>query len=343
MGLYGFITRLRNRAFDRQWLWFKTKTFPQVKSICVGNLSVGGAGKTPMVVYLTRRFLNQEKTVAVISLGYKRKKQGDFFATHNDSATTIGDEPALYVDEFRDEMGKYFFLYLCKKRADGMAAVLKHHPKIDVVLLDDGYQHRYVKAEKNVLLTPYHKPFYKDKILPYGRLREHPSEVHRANAVVITKCPDDLSESEAERLIKECPFEPKSAIFFSSVWYKSMMRAGEIYSAEDVLYCCRRRVILVTGIASAKPLVDYLRSENITIVRHFNFPDHHHFTLDELKKVIRYYARSCAENGTQILITTQKDYMRIKEYEEMRKYPWYYFSIEPQILFDREADFLSAL
>lgn len=344
MGLYGLITRLRNLAFDKQWLGFKTKTFPQVKSICVGNLSVGGTGKTPMVVFLTRHFLGQNKTVAILSLGYKRKKQGNFFATTSDGAAEIGDEPALYIEEFRAEMEqKRLVLYLCKKRAEGMVDVLKHYPQIDVVLLDDGYQHRYVKAEKNVLLTPYYKPFYQDKILPYGHLREYPSEVHRANAVVMTKCPENLSEREAESLIKACPFEPKSAIFFSSIEYKKVVGATETYPVETFFERCRRKVILVTGIASTKPLVDYLHSQNVAVLRHFNFADHHRFTLSELKEVEQFYREACADGQTPALLTTQKDYMRLMEHEAMRPLPWHYLWIETQILFNREADFLKTL
>lgn len=350
MGVYGWITRLRNQAFDRQWLWFKTRTFPQVKSICVGNLSVGGTGKTPMVAGLTRHFLDKGKTVVVISLGYKRRKPGSFFATSADNAITVGDEPALYLEEFNRELGDRFFVYVCKQRAKGVAEVLKHQPQTDIILFDDGYQHRYVKAGKNVLLTAYYKPFYQDKILPYGRLREYPEERRRAEVVVMTKCPDDLSVADAERLSAECAPYAHQKLFFSKVVYKEVVNRKEHWQPDIFWQSCDRRVIPVTGIASAKPLVDYLKAAGVEIIRHFDFADHHRFTLAELRQVEKFYfaeKEKAVESGLTApgLITTQKDYVRLmaRKDRQLRELPWHYLSIVPQILFGREAEFLSLL
>lgn len=350
MGVYGWITKWRNRAFDKQWFWFKTKTFPQVRSICVGNLSVGGTGKTPMVAYLSRHFLDQGKTVVVISLGYKRRKAGNFFATSADNAMTVGDEPALYLEEFNRELGDRFFVYVCKRRAEGVADVLKHKPQTDIILFDDGYQHRYVKAGKNVLLTAYYKPFYQDRILPYGRLREHPEGRQRADVVVMTKCPADLSEADSVRLSAECDPYAHQKLFFSSVGYKEVVGRKAHWQPEIFWQSCDRRVILVTGIASAKPLTDYLKSVNVEVLRHFDFADHHRFTLSELREVEKFYfaekEKAAAAGLTPPgLITTQKDYVRLlaRKDSRLRELPWHYISIMPEILFGREAEFIDTL
>ncbi len=350
MGIYGWITKVRNHAFDKQWVGFKTKTFPQVKSICVGNLSVGGTGKTPMVVYLTRRFLNQGKTVVVISLGYKRRKLGSFFATAADNALTVGDEPAMYLEEFNRELGDRFFVYLCKRRAEGVAEVLKRKPQTDVILFDDGYQHRYVKAGKNILLTACYKPFFQDRLLPYGRLREHPEGARRADVVVMTKCPSDLSEVDRKQLSEQCASYAHHQPFFSRVDYREVVSRKQRWQPDIFWQSCDRRVILVTGIASARPLVDYLKSANVEVLKHFDFADHHRFTMAELREVEKFYfaeREKAAAAGLTApgLLTTQKDYVRllVRKDRALRELPWHYISIMPQIMFGQEEAFLKMI
>lgn len=340
MGVYGLITQLRNYAFDKQIACFKTKTFPQTRIVCVGNLSVGGTGKTPMVIYLAHHFIAKDLKVVIMSRGYKREKRGDFFAQTSNDARQIGDEPALYINEFKEHFGKNLFVYLCGRRDRGVENILKEKPDIDIVLLDDGFQHRYIRANKNILLTTFYKPFFSDKILPYGRLRESKKGKDRADIFVVTKCPKEMTLDKKNDFIKKCNPLPSQKVFFTSIRYDKVI--GEGQSIDVDIFCGdpKTKAILVTGIASAQAILDYIKEKNVVLLRHFEFGDHHSFTTKEIEEIERAYNLL----DEPILLTTEKDFIRIKaEKESFPKLPWRYLSIAPQILFNQEEEFLKEI
>lgn len=318
--LYGIITFLRNKLYD--WGWFSSYLIP-VKSICVGNLSIGGTGKTPHVLFLAE-FLSREHKVNILSRGYGRKTKGYYQVTLNLSADTTGDEPMMYKAHFGDRVK----VSVCEKRADGVQTILKNDPDTDVILLDDAFQHRAIKAGLNILLTDYSHPFSKDIMLPTGNLREWKSGRNRADLIIVTKCPSQITNTEKEEIRKSLKFD-KQKIFFSSIEYLGLAAKGKIQNDP-------KNVILVSGIANSLPLKNYL-SEKYK-VEELKFKDHHAFSYDDLRLIHQKFDNFASDHS--ILITTEKDFVRLKDLlteADLEKYPWY---VQPiSIRLDEEKKF----
>jgi len=291
--IYYSVTWLRNKLYDAGIKSSKSYDFPV---ICVGNLSTGGTGKTPMIEYLVR-LLTKDKKVATLSRGYKRVTKGFLLADENTNVDTIGDEPFQFYKKFNDVI-----VAVDEDRQNGIAELRHLNPQPQVILLDDAYQHRKVKAGFNILLTSYHNRYTNDMVLPTGNLREPKSGVDRADVIVVTKCPKDISSSEKEKITKEIDPKLHQNIFFSTISYgkNAISSVGEI-QIKDL-----PKFSLVTGIANAEPLVKFLDSQSLDF-EHLEYGDHYNFTIKDIELF----------EQKELIITTEKDYMRLLEYESL--------------------------
>jgi tetraacyldisaccharide 4'-kinase len=311
--IWWIITCVRNFLFDKSLLRSYTISG---KSITVGNLSVGGTGKTPMVIYLTK-LLGEKYELQILSRGYGRKTNGYLLVNENHTAIDVGDEPLLYFNKFK----KNITIAVSENRADGIQQLRKIQPK-SLVILDDAFQHRKIKAGFSVLLTTYNSLFSSDFLLPVGNLREARSGAKRSDIIVVTKCPKNITKIEKNK-IKSALSKYNKSIFFSSISYAYPISFGSTTS-------CSKNILLVTGIAKPEPLIDFL--SETSRVEHISFPDHHNFSVNEIQKIHEKIDTFVSENWS--IITTEKDYMRLLPFKEkwgLSKYPWFYIPIELNI------------
>lgn len=304
--LYGAIVRLRHWCYNTGI--FKEHTFA-VPTICVGNVAVGGTGKSPMVEYLVRQ-LHPKCRVAVLSRGYKRKTKGFVLADAQATVVDLGDEPFQFWRKFHKDI----ILAVCGDRVEGMRQLLQLPTPPTVVILDDAFQHRPVKATKNIVLTAYGQLFTDDWLLPMGRLRDVVSRVQQADIVVVTKCPPDLSVAERERIVAQLQKKtrPQTPIVFATIAYSEQVYS--VVGESPLESFIQQPFTLVTGIANPQPLLDFLKKKGADF-QHIAFPDHHHFTDKELQQL----------QGLRVL-TTEKDYVRFEQSWE----GLYYLPIEIQ-------------
>ena len=308
--LYGLGVRLRHFLYDRGWLSSKRYPFP---ILCVGNLAVGGTGKTPMVEYLVR-LLGQEQ-VAVLSRGYRRKTKGFFLADDSATAMTLGDEPYQYHRKFPQAT-----VAVCESRQEGIERLLEN-PHFKYIILDDAFQHRKVQAGTNLLLTSYDKLYTQDFLLPVGSLRDIRSRARKAQIIIVTKCPE-LTQAEQEKIIQQLKPLPSQKVYFTSIAY-----SDRVYSHEDsqaLKDFIATPFTLVTGIANPTPLVDFLEKQGASF-EHLAYSDHHHFSNRELELLRQ---KGC-------ILTTEKDYVRL----EGALPTLYYLPIETQFLNDQRLIF----
>lgn len=315
--VYYLATWVRNKLYDLNIKKSKSYNLPV---ICVGNLSVGGTGKTPMIEYLIR-LLKEEHKIATLSRGYKRKTKGFQIANETSSAQTIGDEPFQFYNKFKDDV----LVAVDSNRQRGIEAILKADSLINVVLLDDAFQHRRVKARLNILLTTYNDLYINDFVLPTGNLREPRHGANRAQIIMVTKCPENLNETEKEIIIKELKPKPYQHVFFSSIKYANTV-ISELKSknVRDL-----NNFTLVTGIANAKPLADYLTEKELDF-EHLNFKDHHDFSEKEISVL----------EQQELIITTEKDFMRLKNHKSLQD-KLFYLPIE--MVIDNAGKFKSLI
>lgn len=300
--LYGIAVHLRNRAFDLGILHQSRFGLPV---IVVGNISAGGTGKSPLVMYLAK-LLSDKCRLAILSRGYGRKTSGYLKVSSSNTAKEVGDEPLQYVSLFSN-----VDVAVCEKRTVGIQRLLSLNPAPDVILLDDAYQHRYVKPGLSLLLTEYDAPFYQDLLLPAGRLREPSSAAGRADAIVVTKCPAGLSESAAKSMAERLRSNPGQPVFFSCLEYAMPVSAGKDFKEVDARLG-EYNVWMFCGIARPGYLVNYL-SEHAQKLGYDLFPDHHNYSNNELSEIITRFGRFSADNSSSnsLLLTTRKDFMRL--------------------------------
>ena len=292
--LYGFITSIRNFLFDYGIL--KSYSFP-ISVIAVGNLSVGGTGKTPQIEYLIRLLSNKYK-IATLSRGYKRKSEGFILANATSNAEILGDEPFQFYKKFPNIQ-----VAVDANRKNGIEQLLSQSNKPDVILLDDAFQHRKVKAGFYILLTAYNDLFINDFMLPTGNLRESRSGAKRADMIIVTKCPRDISELAQNKIKKSLlrENEKQAEVFFTFIDYDD-----KIYSNNKTLNVNEVKTVdklLLAGIAKPESFFAYLQSENDECLM---YPDHHHFSEKEIVEI-----KEKAKN--KIIITTEKDFVRLNE------------------------------
>ncbi|WP_298308384.1 tetraacyldisaccharide 4'-kinase [Flavobacterium sp.] len=287
--LYGWITSIRNFLFDKGIL--KSYSF-DIPIIAVGNLSVGGTGKTPQIEYLIR-LLSSNYKIATLSRGYKRKSEGFVLADSNSNAEILGDEPFQIHQKFPN-----IHVAVDAQRKNGIEQLLKLDSKPEVILLDDAFQHRKVKAGFYILLSSFDDLYFNDFMLPTGNLRESRSGAKRANVIIITKCPKDLSEFAQQNIIKKIGLNVP--IFFSFIDYDSeVYNEFESKKVEEIIDVDK---LLLAGIAKPEPFFAYLQVEkNVKLV----YPDHHHFSEKDIEEI-----KNKANN--KLIITTEKDYVRLK-------------------------------
>ena len=321
--LYGLIVWFRNWLYNKQ---IKESVSFGLPVICVGNLSVGGTGKSPMVEYLVLHLKNLYK-VATLSRGYKRKTMGYALASDYTTAIDVGDEPMQFHRKFPDVP-----VAVGEQRVQAIPQLLHDKPQTEVIILDDAFQHRAIKAGFNILLTEYDNLFTRDFYLPTGDLRDSRSSYKRADVIVVTKCPPDISEEEGKEIIKEIEPLPHQGVFFSAIAYGTIyhiIRNTYGYFDEET------EVLLITGIANPKPLKEYLEQHiNTYYMMHFN--DHHIFSIDDWKDIKKRFESVQAEK--KILLTTEKDAMRLQKFvQEIDGMPFYVLPIEHKFLF-QEGD-----
>ena len=259
-----------------------------------------------MVEYLIR-LLKDETNLATLSRGYGRKTKGFLLAEDNITATELGDEPFQFYHKFKDEIT----VAVDEDRQHGIAALRTLKSKPEVVILDDAFQHRKVKAGYNILLTTYANLYVDDFVLPTGNLREPKKGAKRANIIVVTKCPELLSQEEKEAIVLKLKPKVYQHVFFSHIGYNDSV----LNETEKVGLNALKSFTLVTGIANAKPLVNYLKSQQLDF-NHIEFKDHHNFTADDVKKLSK----------LDRIVTTEKDYMRLKN-EDVLKDKLYFLPI----------------
>lgn len=305
--IYGSITALRNVLYDTGIL--KTYTIPN-NSICVGNLSVGGTGKTPHVDLIAGHFISQHKSVATLSRGYGRSTEGLLEATQKSTAAEIGDEPLLYKSKY----GKNLRVIVSEKRIDGVKYIQKNTPNNTIILLDDAFQHRAVKAGLNIIITEYSNLFIDDFHLPAGNLREWKSGIKRADIIIVSKCPVIESE-EKEVISNRLNFDP-TKIFFSHIDY------GKFKGFSTQTVATIKNILLVTGIGNPAPLLGHLNLQYN--VMHLRFKDHHAFTPKDIAEIHEKFDSFASHN--KIILTTEKDYVRLRGFSqiETNKNHWFY-------------------
>jgi len=330
--LYGIGVGFRNQLFNIGLLKQHDYDIP---IISVGNITVGGAGKTPHVEYLIR-LLKDKVKVAVLSRGYKRKTHGYVLANDSSTVTDIGDEPYQMKQKYQD-----VHIAVDKKRVDGIAHITGdvETNDTDVILLDDAFQHRYVKPGINILLVDYHRLIIYDKLLPAGRLREPQSGKNRADIVIITKCPKDLKPMEFRVLTKAMNLYPYQSLYFTTIEYESLTplfakekSTIEKEALED------KHVMLITGIASPKQIIIDLKP-HVKEMTTLAFSDHHQFKSKDIMKINETFN---AIKGEKIIVTTEKDATRLEQLEglsEEVKQNLYVLPIKVKFMINQEEEF----
>jgi tetraacyldisaccharide 4'-kinase len=323
--LYGFIIWVRNKLYDKNIFKSIPFNFP---IICVGNLSVGGTGKTPMVEYLVR-LLKDDYKVATMSRGYKRKTKGFAIANENTTAIDIGDEPMQFYKKFPD-----ITVSVAEERLVSIPQLLHDKPDTRVIILDDAFQHRQVKAGLNIILTEYRDLFTRDFILPAGNLRDLKSSYKRADIIIVTKCKSHLTEEEKDKIVKEIKPLAHQKIFFTKIEYGSPYH---LFTKEEKFLSPDTNILLVCGIANPKPIKEILNTY-VDTYDMMRFRDHHIFSIDDLKEIKEQFEK--LDDDNKIILTTEKDGVRLAKFEnELQDLPVYVFPIRHKILFGEEDQF----
>ncbi|WP_405383575.1 tetraacyldisaccharide 4'-kinase [Maribacter sp. LLG6340-A2] len=313
--IYGLIIYLRNRCFD--WGIFSSKAFT-VKTICVGNLSVGGTGKTPMIEWLVAS-LQHTYDIAILSRGYKRKSKGFLLSTDTITVEDMGDEPYQLKNKFPEVA-----VAVDADRRNGIT-LLQEKTNPDVILLDDAFQHRKVQPGFSILLTAFENLYVDDWYLPTGNLRDAKGEAKRANIIVVTKCPVDLSIKEKETIRNKIRPKENQQVLFGHLAYNKQLKGNEIYLDELL----GTQVTLVTGIANPEPLITFLKEEGL-VFEHLKFSDHHYFTDQEVAQL----------KQKECILTTEKDYVRLKSKVDNLHFieVSHSFNTKDKALFQKELD-----
>lgn len=311
--IYYIVTWCRNKLYD---LGLKTSKAYDFPVICVGNLSTGGTGKSPMIEYLIR-LLREKKSLATLSRGYRRKTAGFVLAGDKTTVHDIGDEPFQFYTKFKTTIK----VAVDGNRQHGIARLVGLNNPPEVILLDDAFQHRKVKAGLYILLTSYDKLYSSDMVLPTGNLREPVSGARRAQIVVVTKCHPNISKKEKERIVSSLKLKPYQKSFFSYITY-----SDRVFSFDQSLQLkMLPKFTLVTGIANAASLVTYLKKKELEF-DHLEFIDHYDFKTSDIELL----------NSKQCILTTEKDFVRLESYKSLRS-KLFYLPIEIEI--DRRDEF----
>ena len=350
---YWLTLKVRHMLFDNG---FRKVYTPEVPSICIGNITVGGTGKTPHTEMLVRTLLEDEqwygRNIAVLSRGYKRRSKGFQQVVADGAAQDYGDEPLQIKKKFPmvtvavDSSRKEGCMFLTepetvKTSKKGRKCIHKEFPKADLILLDDAFQHRKVKAGVNIVLVDYSRPIFKDHLMPLGKLRDLPERIAAADIVIVSKCPKHMDGWEKSNWAQalglngydaaECSGTrrngKKQHLFFTTISYDTPQA---IFPEGDPRYLYAQRLILFTGIANDAPLARFL-SGTYKIVKHFNFPDHHKFSRSDIMSI-----RNAGDAfPTSVIMTTEKDCQRVRDSKavpESLKQRLFYAPLKTEVL-----------
>ncbi|WP_375558956.1 tetraacyldisaccharide 4'-kinase [Bernardetia sp. OM2101] len=353
--LYNLITCIRNYFYDKKWF---ESVQPSVFTVSVGNLTVGGTGKTPHIEYLIRYFLEKNESsesykLATLSRGYRRKTKGFILANQETTASEIGDEPMQFYQKFvaNNKLEKVN-ITVCEKRVLGVQKILELFPQTKTILLDDAFQHRAIKPHFSILLSDYNRPFYEDFLLPMGRIRENRKGAKRANVVLVSKSPLDLSEEKRKSIRQKINNYTSSPVFFTSFDYdkpidllNNKVLELDLKSNTDKKYSFG----ILTGIANYQPFQNYIEAKFAyfgKLERHKHFPDHYNYT----EKDVEFLKEGNNQNSSQtIWFTTEKDAVKLRPLlesftkEEQNKISIFYIPIKVVFLDKNEEKLFQAL
>ena len=331
--IYGFITSFRNFFYNVGI--FKSYAF-DIPIISIGNLCMGGTGKTPHCEFLIQNLYKQYNLV-YLSRGYRRKSRGLQIIKIDDNSQKAGDEPLQIKRKF-----PHIVVAVSRNRVKGIQEILNNFPQTQIIILDDAFQHRSVRPAINILLTNFFHLYTKDNLFPIGSLRESRRGYKRADLIIVTKTAKIfpmMLKNIVEHEIKPLPYQK---LFFTYYKYSNFLPAisNNIYKKNPKT----SRILLFTGIADANPLVDHLKLNNYR-VEHISFPDHHIYSKNDIIRIIKTFENMIGTN--KIILTTEKDLMRIRGNQEiegiLNQYPLYYILINVKFHFDEEQKFLSLI
>lgn len=301
--IYGAITYVRNKLFDMKVL---RQTEFDIPIVCVGNLAVGGTGKTPLVEYIAGAF-RQSRNVAVLSRGYRRSTKGFIMAGRTSTPRDIGDEAFQIYHKFGGKVS----VAVCEDRVFGINEIKRLNPSINLIILDDGFQHRYVKPTVSVVVSEYTNPIYRDSMLPYGRLREPRRGINRADIVVVSKCPDKMRPMDYRLVVKYLDLFPSQHLFFSHFEYMPLEPVFPDMAVAlpflDFL-TPSDSILAIAGIGNPRPFVKRLKSFAAK-VKVDVFPDHHNYTKKDIEHILARY--KTLKGSQRIIVTTEKDAVRL--------------------------------
>ncbi len=323
--IYGAVIFIRNKFFDKGILRSAVFNFPV---ICVGNLAVGGTGKTPMTEYIVQQLKPLYK-IATLSRGYKRRTKGFAIANEHTTAIDIGDEPMQFFQKFPD-----ITVAVGEERIFAIPQILHQKPETEVIVLDDAFQHRSVSAGFNILLTDYSNLYTRDLMFPAGDLRDLRKSAARADVIIVTKCESTLSLKEKNKIIFELNPLPNQRVFFTTIDYSTPYhlvnkKSIKIENAHDVVLLC--------GIANPLPIKKYL-NEQVRYYEMMKYPDHHIFSSDELVDIKNKFEKIISNK--KIVLTTEKDAVRLEKFEkELSDFPIFVLPIKHHFLFEESTLF----
>ncbi|MDF1671886.1 MAG: tetraacyldisaccharide 4'-kinase [Vicingaceae bacterium] len=338
--LYGITILVRNKLYD--WKVTSQTSF-KVPTIAIGNLSVGGSGKTPLTEYLIRLLSNLELTT--LSRGYKRKTSGFILASKTSTSQEIGDEPLQLYQKFNS-----INVAVCEDRVKGATEILKLKPNTKVILLDDAFQHRAIKPGLNILVTDFNNIFTNDYLMPSGRLREWREGYKRADIIIVSKTPINTNKNTLKKIAKDINPKAYQKLYFSNIKYSESKHYENSKKLDKTLVSKETDALLISGIAKPLPLLNHIKNEYKS-VGHIKFPDHHDFTKTDVEKIKNRFVNINSDN--KIIITTEKDIMRLSLPEilkDIQDIPIYYvpikidfFSSEDKANFDKQIlDYVSS-
>lgn len=307
-GIYSLITHMRNKLFDLKIL--KSKSY-DIPIICIGNLSTGGTGKSPMTEYVIRLLIKNYR-VATLSRGYGRKSSGYLDVFSDDKATLVGDEPLQFARKFKEVQ-----VAVCEDRQTGIETLLSKNSPPEVIILDDAFQHRKVEAGLNIVLTSYGDLYVDDYVLPMGNLREPKIGASRADLIVVTKCPKGMALEEQQAISSKLNLTASQNLYFSTIVYDETVHSD--YDSATLNSLKVKNVTLVTGIANPKPLVNFLKHYGLSF-EHKSFKDHHNFSESEIKEL----------ETLDAIVTTEKDFVRLQSSLKMKNL--FYIPINTEII-----------
>lgn len=326
--IYRFVIDLRNFFYDFKII--KSTEF-NIPIISVGNISIGGTGKTPHTEMIIN-FLCKQYKVAVISRGYKRKTKGFRIVNKNDNYQLTGDEPLQIKQKFDDVI-----VAVCENRKIGITKLIKIHPEVEVIILDDAFQHRRIKPGLSILLINYNKPIKDDYILPIGMLREPVHNSSRADIIIYTKCPEKITPIERRIIQQDIKLKPYQHLFFSKIVYEEIIPLFKEYKDITIQDLKQLKVLLFTGIANSEHLANYIEKHASEIL-HLKFSDHHNFTQKDYHKILENFNKIL---GNKILLTTEKDAIRLKvdeKFPEELKSFLFCIKISVKIITEKEEE-----